>query len=267
MANPEGPTGYEDEPREHFEPLPPHLHSTYYHYERASGNVRPEIAFYRSVFSGPCSRVVELGCGTSIIASELSRGGVHVTGLDRSPAMLQFHPRPIVDLVQMDMTRLGFRPGFDGAFIAHNTLNLLGDENLIRQCLAEIRRILVPPGLLALHLYSRDGDSRDDPDRNHLQFHLFDLPTGEKIVKESLTRLSPDRKRLHIEQRYKYRNFSRPERNRNYRQFLDLAAFTPREWLNIITESGFQPLATATGFSSSQNPSSSALIVTARAEL
>jgi len=259
-------TGYEQELREHFEPLPPRLHSEYYHYERLSSDLRPEISFYRSQFTGQCNRLLELGCGTSIIASRLAEHGIDVTGIDLCRAMLSFRPQPIANhTVQMDMCSLGFLPCFDGALIAHNTLNLLADEAKIRQCLRELKHVLISPGMLVCHLYAADLKDTGAIGGKRLQFHIFDLPTGEKIVKESITNLSADRDVLQIEQRYKYRNFLLPQLNRNYRQALELASFSGSKWLTILSESGFVPVASTSKFSRLQPDSTSTLIVTARA--
>lgn len=140
-------TGYEHEPREYFEPLPARLHSQYYHYERLSSDIHPELFFYRNAFKENGSRLLELGCGTSLISSYLADHGFRVTGIDLDYAMLSFRHRHTSNAsVQMDMCELGFRPCFSGALIAHNTLNLLVDETKIRQCLAGLKRVLIPPG-------------------------------------------------------------------------------------------------------------------------
>lgn len=258
-------TGYENEPREHFAPLPSHLHSQYYHYERLSIDIQPELDYYRSIFKNNCSRLLELGCGTSIISSHLANLGFHVTGLDLNQEMLSFRPHPIAnDTVQMDMCKLGFRPCFDGVLIPQNTLNLLVDESRIRQCLKEVKRILVPPGILAVHLYAGDTEPSGEIDKKMLQFHIFDLPTGEKIVKESITSRISDKNILKIEQRYKYRNFKQPAHNRNYRQFLELASFSTTKWLSLLTESGFTPTASVSNFTDTQKNVPSSYIVTAR---
>lgn len=274
-------TGYESEPREYFEPLPAHLHSQYYHYERLSNELNHELNYYRTAFNTNCSRLIELGCGTSLITNHLADQGFRATGIDLSREMLSFLPKRILNTTaQMDMCELGFRPCFNGALITHNTLNLLIDETRIKQCLAELKRILIPPGILIAHIYTDDTakDSADDTAGNTaentvaentqqklLQFHIFELPTGEKIVKESITCRFPDRKVLQIEQRYKYRNFSQPRLNRNYRQVLELASFTTEKWLTLLTESGFTPVASTSKFSDRQPDSASTLVVTARA--
>lgn len=263
--SPDEPTGYEDEPREIFEPLPAHLHSTYYHHERLSGSPQPEFEFYGSVFKNRCSRLLELGCGTSLVSGYLADQGFSVTGIDLSRSMLEYQPNPAgVEKVQMDMRTLGFRPCFDGALIPHNTLNLLVDREQIKQCLAEIKRVLLPPGILALQLYAAEEYAHDDKKRS-LQFLIYDLPGGDKIVKESITGRDPLNAVLNVEQRYKYRNFSRPELNCNYRQILQLASFSSEQWLSLLNESGFTPIESLSRFSGTPKQSNTVLIVTARA--
>jgi len=257
-------SGYEDEPREHFEPLPPHLHSLFYHHERLDGDLDAEYHYYRNAFAPNCRHILELGCGTSLLSSRLAAQGMRVTGIDLDPGMLRLPSGQRTGATaQMDMCDLGFRPCFHGVLIAHNTLNLLVDETRIRYCLASIRQVLIPPSILVAHLHVFDDLAYPADEQRMMQFHLYDLPTGEKIVKESITSRSPENNMLHIEQRYKYRNFTHPERNRNYRQYLDLALFTTDQWLSIFEQSGFTPIAQASSFSDADTPSPATLIITA----
>lgn len=263
-------TGYENEPREYFEPLPALLHSLFYHHERLSGNIQPELHFYLNAFKEAGCRLIELGCGTSLIADHLADYGFQVTGIDLDHTMLSFRNRQVSNtLVQMDMCDLGFQPCFGGALIAHNTLNLLVDETRIRHCLTGLKHVMIPPGILVAHLHIANKNiaytDSEGIEQKLLQFHIFDLPTGEKIVKESITSQFPEQNVLQIEQRYKYRNFLQPGHNRNYQQVLQLASFTAEKWLTIFTESGFTPVATSSKFSDLQPDSESTLVLTASA--
>ena len=259
--------GYENEPREQFDPLPPHLHSLYYHYERFSGDLEGEVSFYRAQFAGRCHRILDLGCGTSIISSRLAAHGAQVTGIDLCRDMLAFRPHlPANSKVQMDMRQLGFRRYFDGALIAHNTLNLLVQKSAIKHCLSELRSILIPPGIVVVHLHVADQGDKADGEQRRLQFQIFELPTGEKIVKESITSHDYSGSTLLVEQRYKYRNFLHPLQNRNYRQVLELASFSADTWFEIICESGFNPIASTSKFSRHQPDSATTLVVTAKAD-
>jgi|GEM_PF-2577255 len=154
-------SGYEDEPREHFEPLPPHLHSLFYHHERLDGDLDAEYHYYRNAFAPNCRHILELGCGTSLLSSRLAAQGMRVTGIDLDPGMLRLPSGQRTGATaQMDMCDLGFRPCFHGVLIAHNTLNLLVEKGLL--------------GMQTL----RGGAVVFDPnvERHH---HFVDSDTGE----------------------------------------------------------------------------------------
>ncbi len=197
-------TGYEDEPRDHFLPLPPSLQSQLYHYERLNQDLSSECLYYRQQLKDKCSRLLELGCGSCLIADDLHRHGFQVTGIDLSREILRFSRGfSPCSLVQMDVRYLGFRPCFEAALIAQNSLNLLKDKNTISSSLKEIKKVLVPPGLLLAHLYYSDSEKIRQPGEKLLQFIVFDHPQGGKIIKETIRSFDPVKKCLTLDQRFK----------------------------------------------------------------
>ncbi len=261
---PDEPTGYEDEPREAFEELPAELHSYFYHHERLNQDLAAEIDYYAGRLGNRCSKIVELGCGTGLLSSGLERRGYTLTGVDLDRAMLK-NAEPLSDgrLVQMDICALALRRVFEAALLTQNTLNLLVDEQTIRHCLREIRRILVPPGLIMAHLYctEKEHDFRDD---RLLQFVMFDHPRGGTIIKESIRSLDSRQRVLTLEQRYKIRRFNKACADSNYRTSQSLAALGRGRWIQIFENSGFIIESTSSDFSGDTQTGSATLHLVGR---
>ncbi len=256
--------GYEREPEEHFEPLPAGLAASFY--RLATTHLRDGLYYRSTLTEHRCHRILELGCGTGRISDYLTRSGFAVVGIDISPAMLQdSRNQRLAPVVQMDMCRLGFRSRFDAAIIAWNTLNLLGRKAAIRSCLEEVRTVLVPGGLLLLHLFVPDQNLIDHPGQRFFQFSLFDLPAGGRLVKETLRSYDPSAHSLSLEERYKLRFLPNGRANENYRQYHRLAAYPAADWLDLLHHSGFTVSTRHTSFDATpyRNNEQSTLLITA----
>ncbi len=259
------PTGYENEPREVFDRIPPALYSRLYHYERLHQNLPAEIDYYRRRLGRSWKNVLDLGCGTGLLAAGLSGQGFGLTSIDIDAAMLdQASAITGGRLVQMDMCSLGFRPCFEAALIAQNTLNLLVEEGKIQRCLEEIRRVLAPPGMILAHLHCFEPDHQADRDNRLLQFQMFDHPEGGKIIKETIRSYDHQSHVLELDQRYKIRRFDPALPDRNYRTFSYLAALGREQWMKIFQAAGFSVETTFSDFSDNRTPGSSTLHIVGR---
>ena len=97
----------------------------------------------------PGDRVLDACCGTGDLAVAAARAGGAVTGLDFSPRMLERARRklPSATWVEGDMLRLPFDGGaFDVVTVGFGVRNVADLEG----GLAELRRVLVPGGRLAV---------------------------------------------------------------------------------------------------------------------
>jgi SAM-dependent methyltransferase len=103
-------------------------------------------------------RVVELGCGPSHVAAFLADRGVDMGGLDLSPAMVAEAHRlfPNLDVQVGSMLELPYSDGSIAGLVAFYSIIHFDDDQL-RTCFAEMARLLVPGGLVALAFHVGDG--------------------------------------------------------------------------------------------------------------
>lgn len=259
------PTGYEGEPCEVFEELPPKLYSLLYHYERLNQDLPSELSYYRRRLGDRCKKVLDLGCGTGLLSANLNKHGFTLTSIDIDSEMLQqAKKRAAGRLALMDMCALGLSPGFEAAIIAQNTLNLILDEQKIQHCLEEIRRVLAAPGLILAHLHCSEPEHRHSSRNQLLQFQLFGHPQGGKIIKETIRSFDAEKNALKLEQRYKIRRFNKAHPDRNYRTLIYLAALSRKRWVEIFEATGFAVESTFSDFSDNPNHHGPTLHLTGR---
>lgn len=123
-----------------------------------------DIPFYTDLAREAASRgqkVMELAVGTGRVAIPITRTGVTVVGLDRSPAMLEVARGKAeglsnLTLVEGDMAAFNLEDRFGLIYIPARSFLLLltvGDQ---KSCLRCVHRHLVPGGRLALNFFNPD---------------------------------------------------------------------------------------------------------------
>lgn len=136
-------------------------YAAYYDWENRQTVGRRDIAFWLSLARGAAGPVLELGCGTGRVALPLTRHGSTVVGLDRSASMLaragsrarRARLASRLKLVRGDITRLPFASqSFPLVMAPYGILQSLLTERLLRDTLAQVRRVLEPGGLFGLEL-------------------------------------------------------------------------------------------------------------------
>jgi SAM-dependent methyltransferase len=108
-------------------------------------------------------RVLELGCGAGRLTGHLCEVAQAVHGVDISPAMVAYCQQayPSATFSQQDLRDLSSfeRSSFDAVVAPFNVLDVLGDAER-RRALDEVRRILVPRGVLIMSSHNRGFTSR-----------------------------------------------------------------------------------------------------------
>ena len=132
-------------------------------YDIGEGDRSTDLAYYLSLAKSPMRSVLELGCGTGVIASAMRaklsglepERQVRVVGVDQSAAMLALAQARDA-AVEWRLGDLSQAPGedrFDLVFCAFNTLQfMLRDEDLMR-ALVNARKRLAEGGRFAFDLY------------------------------------------------------------------------------------------------------------------
>ncbi|MEO8540896.1 MAG: class I SAM-dependent methyltransferase [bacterium] len=125
--------------------------------------VEGDAEFYAELASSSGGPALELGCGTGRLLAPLARGGVEVTGLDRSKAMLGEAKRQLkaeakevrrrVTLEHGDMTSFELGREFGLVYIAFRSFMMLDTVRAQRACLTSIYRHLAPGGRVAIDLF------------------------------------------------------------------------------------------------------------------
>jgi ubiquinone/menaquinone biosynthesis C-methylase UbiE len=132
-------------------------------YSSSGPQIAGDLAFYQRVAREVGGPVLELACGTGRIALPLAGAGLHVTGVDRSEAMLTIARRKLaalpdsmqerLTLVNQDISALNLGRRFGFVFVPFRSFQALLTIDLQRKSLEAIRRHLEPTGRLALHLF------------------------------------------------------------------------------------------------------------------
>ncbi|MCI0637120.1 MAG: methyltransferase domain-containing protein [Actinobacteria bacterium] len=132
-------------------------------------------------------RVLDLGCGAGLIASELA-ARFRVVGVDRSWAQLSLARRaaPKVVLVRADIAEVAFAPEtFDGVVAFWSLIHVRRDRHA--DVLSAVRNWLKPRGVFAGTLGSSDSpeDRDDDFFGAPMSWSHFDADTNRRLLREA----------------------------------------------------------------------------------
>lgn len=123
------------------------------HYDRRYADYTHDIEFWADYAESVGGDVLELAAGTGRLAVPIARRGLHVVGLDVSPAMLASAEAKAGENVRFrlgDMRSFDLGRTFDLVLIACSSLcHLLTDADLA-SCLTSVRAHLRPGGTLAI---------------------------------------------------------------------------------------------------------------------
>ena len=122
-----------------------------------------EIDFLCNTLQLPTNaHILDLGCGYGRHAIPLSKTGLQVTGLDRSPELLQeaitrqIQAKTNVSFVRGDVRQFPFQHPFDAIISLFSSFGYFDDENENFLVLQNIAHALKPDGLFFLETANRD---------------------------------------------------------------------------------------------------------------
>lgn len=140
------------------------------YYDLGEGDREPFLKFYRGLLAASTRSILEVGCGTGVIASSLARHLreaahpghgqlIRVTGLDASAAMLQIARTrdPSVEWILGDM-RDAVAGQFDFVFCCFNTYQFMLSEADLALAFQAARSNTAPGGRFAFDLYQPNID-------------------------------------------------------------------------------------------------------------
>lgn len=121
-----------------------------------------ELLLYRSLLGTHSSPVLDLGCGSGLVARRLARTGAFpaVIGMDVSRAMLEEavaqarEAQLPIDLLRAEAPRLPFGHGTLGAILHADGIHFLGEMDTLFQ---EAFRVLAPGGRYVASTYEYPG--------------------------------------------------------------------------------------------------------------
>jgi SAM-dependent methyltransferase len=131
------------------------------YYDLGEGDRRSHLAFYGSLLRRGDTSVLEVACGTGVVAAALAatirgRGATpRVMGTDISSAMLELARRrhPSLDWVQADMRERPPSGGFDLVVCCFNSLQFMHTDADLAQAFTAARGCVAADGRYAFDLY------------------------------------------------------------------------------------------------------------------
>ncbi|UCM86578.1 class I SAM-dependent methyltransferase [Streptomyces marincola] len=107
----------------------------------------------------PVNEALDLCCGTGLTLVAMTQRGYRVTGLDRSPAMLEqaarkLEPEDRERLVLATLPDIPLRKEFDAAYSTGGALNYLPNDTSLLRTFEAVHRVLRPGGTFVFDLYT-----------------------------------------------------------------------------------------------------------------
>ena len=165
----------------------------------------------------PRAKVLDIGCGAGLLANELARQGMEVTGLDASEASLEVARRyDATGRVQYQHGDANHLPFADASFEVACAMDFLEHVDDPAHIVAEAARVLRPGGLFFFHTFNRNFVS-----------WLFGIKGVEWFVRNTP-------RNLHL-----YRYFIKPT---------ELRAMCERSGMTVTTMRGLGPVVAQPAF-------------------
>jgi ubiquinone/menaquinone biosynthesis C-methylase UbiE len=151
----------------------------------------PRIRFYADMAQASGGPVLDIACGTGLVALPIAARGIAVTGVDLSRPMLAYayekagNQHLSISLVQADARQLPLKTLFPFIFLTGNAFQAFLHRTDQERLLASIKRILAPNGVFAFETRNPPGHDLASHDEEE-QWFTYRNVKGQ-IVKVSGT--------------------------------------------------------------------------------
>ena len=128
--------------------------------------------------------ILELGCGTGKLSIPLAEAGFSVTGLDSSPALLQFAASKSDDVrwVEGDMRSFDLSERFALIMLPSNNLGHLHTPEDFENCIDCVKRHLLPGGVFIIDVFVPNLNLLVRCDEGEYALDDYDSPEGHGPV-------------------------------------------------------------------------------------
>lgn len=156
---------------EYDESLPPHVVEHY---------LEKRVAYVSELM--PSGRVLDVGCGTGVVAGRLARAGYEVTGVDPSAGMLRYleEHAPGVTAVEGSATALPFEDGGFDLTMCVAVMHHIAEPGPVHDALVEMVRVTRPGGYVLVW----DHNPRN-PYWKHLMARVPQDDGTERLIPEA----------------------------------------------------------------------------------
>ncbi|MCX6222701.1 MAG: class I SAM-dependent methyltransferase [Bacteroidia bacterium] len=130
-----------------------------------------EFEFYDSILKKyNCHKILEIGCGSGMLARRFVKSGYDYLGLDLFDEMLEIARLEVKTdkFIQCDMRNLSFHKQFDAVMITGRSIAYVIENKGIIETLNGVREALVDKGLLVFGVFEANGifDNFNDFEQN-----------------------------------------------------------------------------------------------------
>ena len=133
-------------------------------------------------------KIIDLGCGTGIHASLISKKGFTVDGLDLSREMLDIaKTRLNSNLYQQSILDINIDKKYDVIISMFAVINHLKDTNELEKCLSNMKKILDDKGIIIIDLHNpqSSGNKKDSYD-NITRIMEWNYDVNSRIEKSNI---------------------------------------------------------------------------------
>jgi SAM-dependent methyltransferase len=152
---------------------------------------REDLPFWSGLAKQEGDPILELGCGTGRVTLPLARAGYTVFGLDHDPGMLALlrrqladEPKPLVHLIQGDMTNFSFDTRFPVIICPCNTFSTL-DSSARQATLINITHHLTQGGIFAFSVPNPALLATIEPSSEAVIENILDHPVSRNPLQIS----------------------------------------------------------------------------------